>query len=239
MDKKLFDFSVKLADLDIRVETKYRYTPELFSDYICQEVSSPDIFLEFSEKDLVAECANDPKYPEWYHESLCVHRKLCTKIIDFDAMLIHSSAIALDGEAYLFTAPSGTGKSTHTRLWREHFGERAVMVNDDKPIVREKDGRFFVYGTPYNGQHHLGANIFAPVRAICIVTRARENSIERITAKDAIAPLLNQTLMPADEKLMDKLLATFKKLLDNIPVYRLKCNISDEAVEVAYEGMKN
>ena len=238
MEKTSYVFSARLAGLVINLETQYEYTKKLFSDYICGDDEKVDIFIRYDEKELAKECENDPVYPALYHESLLIYRKICTAIVEFGAMLIHSSAISLDGEAYLFTAPSGTGKSTHTRLWREHFGERAVMVNDDKPIVREQDGRFFVYGTPYMGQHKLGANISAPVKAVCIVTRGTKNEIERLSAAECISMILNQTLMPADETLMDMLLDTLERFLEYVPVYRLKCDISDEAVCVAYEGMK-
>lgn len=238
MEKNKYNFSVKLAEITINIETRCEYTKKLFDDYICENTEPFDIIIRYDDAELVRECANDPCYPEFYHESLLVYRKICTAIVEYGAMLVHSSAISLDGEAYLFTAPSGTGKSTHTRLWREHFGERAVMINDDKPIVRERDGRFFVYGTPYMGQHKLGSNICAPIKAVCIVARGGKNEIERLSAAECISMLLNQTLMPADETLMDMLLNTLESFLEKVPVYRLKCDISDEAVCVAYEGMK-
>ncbi len=238
MDKSKYSFNVKLANIIINLQPRYDYTKKLFADYICDDAEPVDIIVRYNDAELAKESANEPKYPEAYHESLLVYRKICTAIIEYGAMLIHSSAIALDGEAYLFTAPSGTGKSTHTRLWREHFGERAVMVNDDKPIVRECDGRFFVYGTPYMGQHKLGSNISAPIKAVCIIARGATNEIERLSASECISMLLNQTLMPADETLMDMLLNTLERFLESVPAYRIKCNISDEAVCVAYEGMK-
>lgn len=234
-----YDFNVKLAELNIVIHSRYGYTKKLFSDYICDFDAPPDIVIDYNDNELALECSYSPGYPEYYIESLLIYRKICTYIIDYNAMLIHSSAISLDGEAYLFAAPSGTGKSTHAGLWRSHFGERAVMVNDDKPIIREKDGRFFVYGTPYTGKHHLGANISAPVKAVCIIARGEKNEIERVRPADFIPALLNQTLMPSDETLMDKMLSTFDRFIASVPVYRLKCNISDEAVRVAYEEMKN
>lgn len=71
-----------------------------------------------------------------YLETLAVYRKIAEKMPDYGTVLFHGSAIAVDGEAYIFTAKSGTGKSTHVRLWREMLGDRAVMVNDDKPLIR-------------------------------------------------------------------------------------------------------
>lgn len=239
METNPYSFNVRLAELNINIESRHEYVKRLFSEYIWPNDEPCDVVIRYDDAELTKERENFPGYPEPYYESLLIYRKICTKIIEYRAMLIHSSAISLDGEAYLFTAPSGTGKSTHTRLWREHFGDRALMINDDKPIVRERDGRFFVYGTPYMGQYRLGANIYAPIKAVCIISRGEQNEIERLTAEECISALLNQTLIPSDEGLMDALLSTFEKFIVSVPVYRLRCNISDEAVCVAYNGMKN
>ena len=143
----------------------------------------------------------------------------------------------VDGEAYLFTAPSGTGKSTHTRLWREMLGERAVMINDDKPIVRYVDGDFYVYGTPWNGKHRLDTNTRAKVKAICKIYQAKENVIEKAKPSDMLITLMNQTVRPCEEKKMDKLLAILDKMLTQVDLYSLGCNISREAAELSYNTM--
>ncbi len=234
----MYKFTAKLADLTVSLETKHDYTMKLFADYIVNE-DRADIYIPYSETGLAKECENDPDASERYHESLYVYRRICENILDYEAMLLHSSAVCLDGEAYLFTAPSGTGKSTHTRLWREYFGDRAFMINDDKPIIRHKDGVFTVYGTPYDGQHHLSRNTSAPIKAICIIERAKENTIRRLNNREAISALLGQTLLPADEEKMDKLLSLIERLFEAVPVYKLGCNISEDAVKIAYENMKN
>ena len=83
----------------------------------------------------------------------------------------------MDGAAYLFTAPSGTGKSTHTRLWREVFGDRVWMINDDKPMLRISENLVTAYGTPWNGKHHISRNASAPLKAIVQLNRGKENII--------------------------------------------------------------
>lgn len=117
-------------------------------------------------------------FPDSYLETLAVYRKFAENLLAYDTVLFHGSVVAVDGIGYLFTAKSGTGKSTHTRLWREYFGERAVMVNDDKPLLQVTENGVIVYGTPWDGKHHLSNNISVPLKAICILTRAEENHIE-------------------------------------------------------------
>ncbi|MBQ8427284.1 MAG: hypothetical protein IJX16_05955 [Clostridia bacterium] len=143
----------------------------------------------------------------------------------------------VDGNAYLFTAPSGTGKSTHTRLWRELLGDKAVMINDDKPIIRYVDGEFYVYGTPWNGKHRLDTNTRAKVKAICQIYQAKENEIKKISPPEMLLTVLNQTIRPNDAETYDKLLDLIDKLLRKVELYKLGCNISIDAAKLAYETM--
>ena len=161
---------------------------------------------------------------------------LCT--VPKGAIAIHSSVLIKNGKAVLCLGESGTGKSTHTRLWREHFGDRAVMVNDDKPLIRVTDDSVTVYGTPWNGKHMLGENISVPLGAICILERAEKNSIVEVDPISVFARILSQTYRPPNPDAMCKILAVVDKMLKRIPVYRLGCNMDPDAVLVSYNGMK-
>ena len=144
----------------------------------------------------------------------------------------------MDGEAYLFTAKSGTGKSTHTRLWRKYLGKKAVMVNDDKPLLKITEEGVTAYGTPYNGKHRLGADMSVPLKAICVLTRAEYNYIIPVSRGEVYHMLVQQTYRPADIMLMQKTLSLLDKLADNVMLYRLGCNMDISAAKVAYEGMR-
>lgn len=145
--------------------------------------------------------------------------------------------VAVDGEAYLFTAPSGTGKSTHTRLWRERFGERAVMINDDKPLIRMEEGTFYVYGTPWNGKHHLSVNQKAPIKAICLLERGKTNHAQQISPAEAYPGLYRQIYRPQNDRgKMLKTLQLLHKMAESIPLYRLQCDISQDAVRASWDA---
>ena len=203
-------------------------------------VSQADIDFETQRELLCAKREGRPPLnsPDDYREELAVYRKIAEKMPDYDTFLFHGSAIAVDGQCYLFTAKSGTGKSTHTALWRRLFGERAVMVNDDKPLIAVRENGVIVYGTPYNGKHRLGANISAPLRALCILTRDTVNHIERISKPEAYAMLLQQTYRPQNPAQLAKTLRLTDRLAELTPLYRLGCNMDPEAAQVAYNGMK-
>ena len=160
------------------------------------------------------------------------------KLLNFDGMLLHASCVAKDGRAYLFSAKSGTGKSTHTHLWLEHL-DGVTMINDDKPAVREIDGTFYACGTPFSGKNDESSNQLVPIRAIVFLERAADNSVERITPKEALPLFMSQTIRPAKKEYMIKMLSLLDKVLTDVPVYKLRCNISRDAVMTAYNGIED
>ncbi len=158
-------------------------------------------------------------------------------LLEYNGMMLHSSAVVKDGYAYLFSAPSGTGKSTHTSLWKEIF-EDAEILNDDKPAIRIIDGKAMAFGTPWSGKTDISINKCVPVGGICFLERAKENRIHKISSVEAIPLILNQTERPKTIKNIDKMLGLIEKLVENVNVYKLGCNISHDAARLAYETMK-
>jgi hypothetical protein len=175
-------------------------------------------------------------FSDAYLEKLAVYRKIAERMPDYDTFLFHGSAVSVDGAGYLFTAKSGTGKSTHARLWRELLGKRAVMVNDDKPLIRVTEKGAIVYGTPWDGKHRLSSNIAVPLKAICILERAEENHIAPITKSEALPMLIQQAYRPADPAAMEKTLELIVRL--DVRFFRLSCNMEFSAAELSYHTMK-
>jgi len=176
-------------------------------------------------------------FTDSYLETLAVYRRIAVRMLEYDTLLMHGSAVAVDGRAYLFVASSGTGKSTHTRLWREHFGARAVMVNDDKPLVRVKEDSVTVCGTPWDGKHRLSTPIEVPLAAICILERGENNRIARITPREGYPMLLQQSYRPQDAQAMLKTMQLLERISKQVKLYRLHCNMLPEAARIAFEGM--
>ncbi|MBO5340900.1 MAG: hypothetical protein J6A62_07880 [Oscillospiraceae bacterium] len=160
------------------------------------------------------------------------------QLLGFNGMLLHASAVVLDGKAYLFSAPSGTGKSTHTALWRRVFGEdRTKILNDDKPALRLEDGVFYAYGTPWSGKTDQNINTRVPLAGICILSRGEENIICPYKGQRAIHDILEQTIRPRDQRLTEKLLELLDRLLRTVPVWKMECNMDPQAALVAWEAM--
>lgn len=229
----------KIADIIFSYIPTYPYTESLCKNYqyLGSESCETDIVVSSEDIDKEKEYAKPLIFPEDYLESLALYRKFLTYAFDHDAIILHSSALAVDGDGYIFTAPSGTGKSTHARLWRETFGDKVVMVNDDKPVIRKIGKEFFVFGTPWNGKHHLDSNVKAKIKGICQLKRGKENSVSEISAKDMLFVLLNQTLRPETEAQVERLFTLLDELLTSVPLYQMHCNISKEAAELAYKTM--
>lgn len=232
-------FTVKLADVPIGVSVLYDTTKRFCREYLTGE--EPSFSVAVTPADILSERQKaDPAYhfSDAYLETLALYRKIAAGLLDYQTLLFHGSVVAVDGQAYLFTAKSGTGKSTHTRLWRELFGSRAVMVNDDKPLLRIEDERAVACGTPWNGKHRLSTNIAVPLKAICILERSVENHIEPVTARKAWPMLLQQSSRPSDPGKLAQTMCLIDRLSANVKLYRLGCNMEQSAAITAYEGMQ-
>lgn len=159
------------------------------------------------------------------------------KLIDHGGMMLHSSAVMVDGRVYLFSAPSGTGKSTHTALWLQYLGERAKIINDDKPAIRVIGEKAYVYGTPWSGKTDLNRNVRGELAGIAVVKRSETNQIRRLNKKESIFALLDQTPRSRIEKRMECLFQVMETIIQTVPIYELSCNMELEAAKVAYETM--
>lgn len=241
------EFTVKLADIPVRIRAIHPEMRRFLQDYLTEEEA--EITIETRQEDIdrervmsartrAAEGLPEIRSREDYLETLAVYRKLAEALVERDVLLFHGSVVAVDGEAYLFTAKSGTGKSTHTRLWRQAFGDRAVMINDDKPLLHVSVDGVCAYGTPWNGKHHLGGNCSAPLKALCILERDKENHVERVSPEDAFPRMLQQCYLPEDGEKVEKILALLERMSQCVNLYRLGCNMEPEAALVSYQGMQ-
>jgi hypothetical protein len=236
----LYSVRFILADVRISADVCYNDTVEFLRDYKAH-FDTPDVSVSVSEEDIEAEAARSAEegvsFSPRYLEALALYRKIANALLDFDVLLMHGSSLAMDGEGFVFTAVSGTGKSTHSRLWRERYGDRVRMINDDKPLVRFIDGTPRIYGTPWDGKHHLNSNTSAPIRAIALLERAAKNKVERIKVMSALPTLLSQVYRPETREGMSKTLVLLERLATSVSLYRLSVNMEPEAAEISYSLM--
>lgn len=229
----------RIADLNIGVINHSDFTKKYMKDYLT-ECSDVDFTVEVTkemiekEKEIVVEPVSEP-----YYEITAILREICKVVLEeYNGFFLHCSCLCYNNEAYVFTAPSGTGKSTHSRLWREFLGEKVTMINDDKPIVRMIDDVFFIYGTPWNGKHRISNNIKAPIKAIYYLHQSQKNKVVKCDPISALTKILSQTVLPDSKVVMNHLLDMLEKLLLTTNVYDLYCNISYDAVKTALDSIE-
>ncbi len=229
----------KIAGLTVDIEIKYERLKKQGRPYEIALDSSPaDITLNLN--DVVMQRARK-KFPNLSDENieyLLYGFMFYDKLLDFGGMMLHASAVAIGGYAYLFSADSGVGKSTHTSYYLEAFGDRAVIINDDKPALREIDGTFYCFGTPFSGKHDISINKGFKVGGICFLNRAEQNTIEKIDSSRAFKLIYRQTQSMNDSIQVEKRLDMLDKLLSSCDLYEMGCTNDVSAAHTSFNKMK-
>lgn len=227
----------RIADKNIKIKSLFSFVQVYCEKY--RTDGEPDFEVEITNADIKAESETvKADVTGGWVEVSAVYRKIAEMVPKYDTFMLHGSAIAVDGEGYLFMAKSGTGKSTHTKLWREFLGDRAVMVNDDKPFIRVTDDEARIYGSPYSGKEGLNTNMSVPLRAISVLERSERNNIKQVDFSDVYPILLQQTYHPSDREMFSKTLELLDMLCELVRFYRLACNMKIEAATISYQAMK-
>ena len=221
----------KISDLLTEVPETGGITPR-FKDYLTNEKAAADIII----RDELYKMERWPTLTEEQAAYMESGTQFYRALLDFDGMMLHASAVAVDGKAYLFSGQSGIGTSTHTGLWLKHVNGSKI-VNGDKPILEYKDGEFIAYGTPWMGKEGLGYNTGVPLKGLCFLEQAKENAVKKLTPAEAASRVFLQILFPQDEKNAALTLELTDKLVSEIPCYLLKCDISEEAVQKSFEAL--
>ncbi len=199
---------------------------------------TPDIEINVNKQRIENAKKDHPELDENDWEYLLTGSDFYTHLLDFDGMLLHSSCVVVDGFAYLFSADSGTGKSTHTNLWLEKFKGKAYILNDDKPAIRKIDGKIYACGTPWSGKYDISQPKIVPIAAIALLERSETNYIKPAETKKGVFTIFSQTVRRLNKEHINKLFDNVEMLFQNIPIYEFGCNISQDAVDVAYNTMK-
>lgn len=228
---------LKVADLVVEADFFYDIMKSRIKPYICSDNEKTDIKINVSEQFYIDRYAENPQMTLAECECLWSGSYFYEQLTCFNGIMLHASCVEYEGKAYLFSARSGTGKSTHTHLWLKYLpGSR--IINDDKPAIRCIDGVYYAYGTPWSGKNDESVNVGVPIGGIAFITRG-ENSIKRIPGIKALRLFMDQTVRPGDKTLMGNMLENLNGVLTDVPIYEMSCDMSEEAVMTAYNGMRN
>ena len=248
----MYFFKTIIAEKKLEVECRYKDVFFQCKDYLA-DFSEPDYIIQVTESDIDQESngVEIPKLGVGYErvsigpsfgqlESVAIYHKIANKLVQDDVFLMHGSVIALDNEAYMFTAATGVGKTTRTRLWLERYPSSSV-VNGDKPLIKITDTRVLVYGTPWCGKEGWNMNTVVPLRAIFLLERAElgeENSVLEVSLGKAFPFLLQQTYLPRDSDLMRRTLQLLEMLDGKVKIYKFRSTPTEKSVCLAYETAK-
>ncbi len=202
--------------------------------------SAPDCILkpseDFKESILYVPAARADRLMEFsISNSMMLLYTFCTT--PYDTLMVHASVIAHDGGGYMFLGRSGTGKSTHSRLWLEHIDD-TELLNDDNPVIRIHDGKAIIYGTPWSGKTHCYKNRNLPLKAVVRLSQAPYNRIERFRPLQSYASLMPScSCMRWDRTSTDALHKTVEKVIMQVPGWHLECLPDGDAAHTCHKAV--
>lgn len=238
-------FTIRIAGAAAQIHSRFDSTIEYFRQYLAD--CPPELRIAVSPEELRHEQVlldeeadreglRRRVFTEPFLERAVIQRKMAAFLLCRDTLLLHGSTIVADGRAYLFTAPCGVGKSTHTRLWQQLLGDRAVILNDDRAFLHIAAEGVTAYSSPWSGKHGLNTNIHAPLAGICILRRGMENRISPLSPEDGLTQLLEQVFLPEDSggPALNRLAC---RLADSVPLWQMACTRDLEAAQIAFRAM--
>lgn len=240
-------FRISLANITVEIYPTNVGVATFFKEYLSDaepmfSVRTSHQEIEITKQRLALE---DKKYGRLfidysfeYVEKQTVLGKVLDRLPEYGATMIHGSALSHAGSGYIFIGPSGVGKSTHTRLWRECFADSVQMINDDKPVIALRKDSCHLFGSPWQGKHNIGANISAPLKGIVVLQQGKENAVRRLSQQEALPHLLQQIYKPSSSVAVESTLNLIDCILHSVEVYLLSCKPDKEAVSLIHHCLK-
>lgn len=233
-------FRILIADFVVEIHNRYNFLKKLCTDYIYEGERPSDFVICVTDAEIEEERRNSESiFTNYYTESVCAYRKLCLKLPEYGAFLVHGSTVSYKDKGIIFLARSGVGKTTHTLAWKNVYGDDVLIINGDKPIVRFIDGEPFAYGTPWAGKEKMQFNSKVKLTDICFIERDSDNSTVKINSSERLNSFMQQILPPNDPLQAIKTLELVDKLVGNCNNWLIKCTPTDQAAIVAHDAICN
>ena len=233
------DFLIEIAGLKVRMLCDFSYTQNLCKEFIATE-GDCDIIAKTNPVEINAESAEytENSFSKGYCESVCLYRSIAEQMPNRDGFVFHGAAVDIDGKGVIFTAPSGTGKTTHISLLMKNYPESVKIINGDKPILRKTDGEWKVFSTPWAGKEGWKNNTSSPLFAIIILERGADNHIDEISGANCFEKIMGQIYIPHNGEARLRTFDLLDEMSKKVKFYRLTCNMEDEAAKVSYTMLK-
>lgn len=249
-------YFVKLKKINLNNEYKNIYSGGYSDFYLDQFIDNNKIyyFHKYSKDEEYYSCLIEDIKEEYYNKYLYIYpekKKFCPSITEIfkrinlqgvllrkEVMILHSSFIIHNNKSILFTAPSGTGKSTQANLWERFKG--AEIINGDRSAIGTRNGQYFAYGLPFSGSSNICKNKEAPLKAIVALEQSKINSVRKLSKMEAFKILLGQVAINRwNKRDMELAMNLIESLIDKVPVLLLSCRPDKEATDVLNEYLEN
>lgn len=236
----MYEFYVKLANINIKITCNYETSRDYYKDYVIQDDKTSEFEVSVDRNDLnyVLNLINNSNYShkdkqDKYLEILSINSKIAKKLCEYDKFVTHGAAISYKNKGYIFIAPSGTGKTTHIELWKKNLKD-VEIINGDKPIISIDDDGIYIYGSPWSGKENYNKNKKVKLDSIIVIKRATQDRIVDIDKNELFNEILDK-IYYSDDK--NKTLELIDKAFKNIKYYKLECTMNNSAFEVAYKKL--
>lgn len=223
----------RIAELKVSMRTKSALVLTQGAAYAEAFSGEPDITIDLSDEFIDARHAESPGMTRDECEYFYTGMYFYYHLLQFNGFMLHSSCLGYKNKAYMFSAPSGTGKSTHVGLWQKYLGDAVTVINDDKPAIRTLQDGIFVYGTPWSGKTDKNQNVKMPLGGIVFLERAETPYIRPMETAEAVQHLLWQTTRSVKAERMHLLMDVVTRLFGNTPIYKMGVNMERESVALA------
>lgn len=233
---------VDIAGVIIRIHYFYEMNKKRYEPF--ESFREPHYDISISRSRLTEEMEqlkvsySQKRISEAEAEDNALYRELSELLWKEGSLIFHGVLLSVEDKGFIFTAPSGVGKSYHAQLWASEFGDKVNIINGDKILLKNESGVLWGYGTPWKGKERIGNNSCVKIKAICHLNRGEINEIRRINRKsEAISWLVEQSMLKERQYYILSLIRWFNASLHNVELYELKCNMNSDAAIVAYTAM--
>lgn len=229
----------KIAELVVEFEPKYNMLKSRAEKYKVDDNEKTVYRYHITKEQVELEKKEDKRNTDETAEYMLIGNAFYKSLLKYNGCLLHSSAVVVDNEAYLFSAPCGTGKSTHTGLWMKYLKDKnPYILNDDKPAIRIMEDGIYAYGTPFSGKYDISENKKVRLKGICFLEQSKINHIRKLEPNEIVHLFFQETFRNLEEDYLLKFFDILDIIIKEIPIYKLYCDMSEEAVQLSYKTMK-
>ena len=235
------DLQIELAKQIIHIHARYDRIVHMCENYLSSEQCSPTVSINISEDDILEEFAlmqaskerPGMHFSEISVETNAIYRKIVESLIPFSTFLMHGSVVSDGKYAYMFTAPSGTGKTARTYLFLKNV-PNSFVINGDKPLLKIENNNVLACGTPWCGKEGMNTNTVQPLCAIFFLERADYTKITELSFSNAFPKILEQAHLPSDTFLRLETLKLIHQLYNKVRFYHYCSSLDDDSVLQAW-----